>query len=168
VHDELGQAYGSISGGPLVAAGGGAIGSALLMKSLASKASASAASKALATKSFQAASALAMKMAAKKSGGALLTGATAAAVCSPGGPAAIVCGVVGGLVAWALIDKAAVEIDEAVNREAMKNDILQSLKEVRPEIAQALKNRQALLIDGTLREFESAVERRFLPYRDGL
>ena len=168
VHDELIQAFGTVSSGPFIAAGGGALGSAVLMKGLAGKASASAASKALATKSFQAASALALKMAAKKGGGALLTGATAAAVCSPGGPAAIVCGVVGGLVAWALIDKTAVEIDEALNRDEMKHDILRSLNDVTPEVAQVLKQRQALLIDGTLQHFETTIERRFLPYRDGL
>jgi hypothetical protein len=78
------------------------------------------------TKSFQAAAALLGKLvaktAAKETGaaGAALTGVT---ICSPGGLAALVCGAIAGTVAWVAVDKAFIELDEALNREQFETDI---------------------------------------------
>jgi len=77
-------------------------------------------------KSFHLAASLLGKLAAKsalKGGGALAGASSGAALCSPTGPGALVCGAVGGLIAWLAVDKAAIELDEALNRDAFEADI---------------------------------------------
>ncbi|WP_457675030.1 hypothetical protein [Thiolapillus sp.] len=82
--------------------------------------------KVAATKSFHLAASLLGKLAAKsavKGGGVLAGAGTGAALCSPTGPGAVVCGAVGGLIAWLVVDKVAIELDEALNREGFEADI---------------------------------------------
>lgn len=82
--------------------------------------------KVAATKSFHMASALLAKLVAKSAikGGGVLAGAGAgAAICSPTGPGALVCGAVGGLLAWVAVDKAVIELDEALNRQLFEEEI---------------------------------------------
>lgn len=82
--------------------------------------------KVAATKSFNVAAGLLGKLLAKSSikGGGVLAGAgTGAAICSPTGPGALVCGAIGGLIAWVAIDKAVIELDEALNRDEFEADI---------------------------------------------
>ena len=150
------------------AVGGGTAVAAASMKVFARKAGTVAVSKAVATKSFQAAVGLAAKFAAKKGGGALVAGATGAAICSPGGPAAIVCGVVAGVVTWITIDKIGVEIDEHINRDEMKEDILQAIRDTTPEIALELQNRQYSWIDASFEEIRKAMPIIFIPGKDGI
>jgi hypothetical protein len=82
--------------------------------------------KVAATKSFNVAAGLLGKLMAKsaiKGGGVLAGAGTGAAICSPTGPGALVCGAIGGLIAWVAIDKAVIELDEALNRDEFEEDI---------------------------------------------
>ena len=121
-----------------------------------------------AKKGFQAAAGLAGKVAAKKGGSILLSAAGAAALCSPGGPAAALCGIVAGAAAWLAVDKALVEIDEVRLRDQMRAEILEVLEEQRPALALALKARHAALIDAGAAQIQASLERVFVPARDGL
>ncbi len=149
------------------AAGGGAA-AAVATKMLAKQTGAAVAAKLTAKKGFQAAAGLAGKVAAKKGGSILLSAAGGAALCSPGGPAAAICGIVAGAAAWLAVDKAMVEIDEVRLREEMRGEILQALEEQRPALATALKARNAAIIDATAGQIQAGMERIFIPARDGI
>jgi hypothetical protein len=150
------------------ALGGGAAAGAVAAKLLAKQTGAAVAAKVAATKGFQAAAGLAGKVAAKKGGSVLLSAAGGAALCSPGGPAAAICGVLAGAAAWLAVDKAMVEIDEARLRDTMRAEILQALEDQRPALAIALKARHAAMIDATAGQIQGGMERVFIPARDGI
>jgi hypothetical protein len=97
--------------------------------------------KVAATKSFHLAAGLLGKLAAKsavKGGGVLAGAGSGAALCSATGPGAVVCGVVGGLIAWLVVDKVAIELDEALNREQFEADIHMAIDEQQAQLKQGL------------------------------
>ncbi len=103
-----------------------------------------------ATKSFHAASALLVKLAAKsavKGGGALAGAGAGALVCSPAGPAALVCGAIGGLVAWVAVDKAVIELDEALNRKVFEEDIHAAITVQQQQLKESLQQVYAKVLD---------------------
>ena len=67
------------------------------------------------------------------------------------------------MLAWVTIDKAAVEIDEYLNRDALRNDIIRALEETAPEISDALVRRQHAQIDAALLPLGDAMKRPFRP-----
>ena len=94
------------AGGAKVAAAGGA------------KVAAAGGAKVVAASGAKLAAKGAVKVGAKAGqASALASGASAAALCSPLGPIAALCGVTAGVVTWFAVDKAIVEIDELMNRE---------------------------------------------------
>ena len=149
------------------AAGGGAA-AAVAAKMLAKQTGAAVAAKLTAKKGFQAAASLAGKVAAKKGGSILLSAAGGAALCSPGGPAAAICGILAGAAAWLAVDKALVEIDEVRLRDEMRGEMLQALEEQKPALATALKAKNAATIDATAGQIQNGMERLFIPARDGI
>jgi hypothetical protein len=149
------------------AAGSGAA-AALTVKLLAKKTGAAVAGKLAAKQGVKAAAALGGKLAAKKGGSALVSGLGAAALCAPGGPLAIACGIGGAAVTWLAVDKALVEIDEVRLRDAMRADLLAVLEEQRGMLAAALKAQQAARIDAGLLRLQQSLGRDFVPLRDGL
>jgi len=110
-----------------VAATGGTAAGVVTAKLLAQEAGAAVAAKVAAKNSFKAAAALAGKVTAKKGGSILLSATAATAVCAPGGPLAVLCGVAAGAVTWLAIDKALVEIDESLFRDEMRAELLAAL-----------------------------------------
>ncbi len=149
------------------AVGGGAA-AAVATKMLAKQTGAAVVAKLTAKKGFQVAAGLAGKVAAKKGGSILLSAAGGAALCSPGGPAAAICGIVAGAAAWLAVDKAMVEIDEVRLRDEMRAEILQAMNEQGPALAFALKARNAVTIDATAAQIQAGMERVFIPARDGI
>lgn len=150
------------------AVGGGAAAGAVAAKLLAKQTGAAVAAKLTAKKGFQVAAGLGGKVAAKKGGSILLSAAGGAALCAPGGPAAAICGIVAGAAAWLAVDKAMIEIDEARLREQMRAEILQSLADQRPALAQAIKDSQHAAIDAAAGTIQAGIRRVFVPARDGL
>lgn len=124
--------------------------------------------KVAAKKSMQAAAVMAAKLAAKEGGGVLAATLGGIAVCAPSGPWAIACGVGAGIATWLAIDKVAIEIDEAVSRDAMRADILAVLGEEKEALKQALKQQHAALIGHLSSRIESTIDGVFIPARDGL
>jgi len=118
--------------------------------------------------SFKAAAALAGKVTAKKGGSILLSATAATAVCAPGGPLAVLCGIAAGAVTWLAIDKALVEIDESLFRDEMRAELLAALGEQRKALADALKAQHAASIDAAALGIQNRVEGLFVPARDGL
>jgi hypothetical protein len=137
-------------------------------KVLAKKTAAAVAGKVAAKKSFQAGAALASKTLAKKGTSAALSAGLGTTLCAPAGPGAILCGVAAGLVTWLTVDKTLVEIDEALNREAMRADILDVLAGQQAELGIQLKQKHHDRVERLAARVNDAVERTFIPYRDGM
>lgn len=124
--------------------------------------------KAVSTASIKAATKAAAKLAAKKAGSVLASTVTATAVCSPLGPGAVICGAVAGVGTWLVVDKVAIEIEEAFSREQIRADILSAIGEQKQQLATELKQRQAALITQLGNQFKQRVDGLFIPARDGL
>lgn len=103
---------------------------------------------------FQAAVALLAKAGAKgavKGGGVLAAGAGGAVLCSPSGPVALLCGALAGLTTWLAVDKAFVELDEMLNREAFE-----------AELRAAIAAEKQRLIADMVRAYDRLVTSRYL------
>ena len=87
------------------------------------------------------------------SGAALCAGTVAGAPLAPG--CALVGGAVTGLAAWLLVDKAVLETEELLNREALEDELRQALLAQREELHTTLKTR-----------YEHAVQAGFKQLRD--
>lgn len=140
----------------------------LASKALASKTTAAVVGKVAAKKSFQTGAALASKALAKKGTSSLLAAGAGATMCAPTGPGAILCGVTAGLVTWLVVDKALVELDEAVNREEMREDILTVLREQKTVLAAELKQQNHARAEHMADQANAVVRRMFVPGKDGL
>jgi hypothetical protein len=126
------------------------------------------ASKALAKKTAAAVTGkLAAKTLAKKGSSSLLSAGLGTALCAPGGPVAILCGVTAGLVTWLAVDKALVELDDALNREEMRAEILDALADQQAELADKLKQKHYSRIDALAGRISDALRNSFIPYKDG-
>lgn len=95
-----------------------------------------------------------------------LTGA--AAVGGFCGPAAIVCGPAFAGVTWVVTDLAINEIDETLNRQAMKDDILASLYEEKERVKAAYMEVYQHALAEAVGEMEESRTRMFNPSRDGV
>lgn len=150
----------------------GAVSAALISKKLV----ATVVAKVAAKESVQAAAVMLAKFAAKKGAGALAAatgGATVGiAVCSPGGPFALACGAVGGILAgagtWLVVDKAAIKIDEALSRDEMRADILSVLDEEKAALHADPIGRYSTLIAAAAADIQTTKDDIFIPARDGL
>jgi hypothetical protein len=150
--------------GELVAKGMGAI----VVKNVVAKAAGGG--------TFKLAAALLSKFAAKmaiKGGGAGTAAVAGAALCSPGGPLAVACGVVAGVGTWLLVDEAFILFDEAINREEFEKEISQAVISQREELKaqltkvyqQAVELQYAELHKYFGMKFPQKIEKTFVPAR---
>ena len=151
-----------------VAAASGVGAGIVTSKVLAKKAAGAVVGKVAAKKSIQSGAALASKALAKKGTSAALSAVVGTTVCAPTGPMAILCGVTAGVVTWLTIDKVLIEIDEALNREEMRTDILKVLEEQKSELERQLKQKYHIRIDNMAAQANDAVQRSFIPYKEGM
>ena len=107
---------------------------------LAKKVVSSTLAKVATKQSFKLAAGAAMKAAAKKGSASLMAAGTAATICAPSGPVAVLCGAGAGAIAWLGSDKVFIEIDEALHRKEMKAEILAALNEARNELSSHLRS----------------------------
>ena len=124
--------------------------------------------KIMAKKTLQVAAAMATKFAVKKTGSVLVATATGTAVCSPGGPIAIACGIGLGLATWFGVDKLFIEADEALNRDEMRAEILQVLDEEKAKTKEKLAELHQATMTRMATTTGKALDGVFLPARDGL
>jgi hypothetical protein len=151
------------------AAATGGVGTGVVVsKALAKKTAAAVAGKLAAKKSFQTGAALTTKTLAKKGSSSLLSAGLGTALCAPSGPVAILCGVTAGLVTWLTVDKALIELDEALNREDMRVDLLEVLAGQRAELGEQLKQKHYAGVDAMAARVNNAVQSTFVPYNDGM
>jgi hypothetical protein len=98
----------------------------------------------------------------------LLSAGLGTAICAPSGPVAVFCGVTAGLITWLSVDKALVEIDEVLNRETMRQDLLQVLADQKNALGEQLKQKHRARVDNMAARASDAVQRTFIPYEDGM
>jgi hypothetical protein len=137
-------------------------------KVLAQKTAAAVAAKLAAKKSFQTGTALASKTLAKKASSSLLSAGLGTAFCAPSGPVAVFCGITAGVVTWLSVDKALIELDETLNREAMRADLLEVLAGEKAALGEQLRQKHHARVDHMAASVNHAVRRTFVPHRDGM
>lgn len=147
------------------AAGGGALVAGVAVRSLARTAVKTAATRASSRSTVRVATGLLGRQVTKR-GGTIGLAAAAAAACAPGGPLAIVCGLGAGIISWLAFDKALITIDEALFRDAMKKEILDTLAEQRRQLGEALRVQHFSTIDQMAQSLEASLDRVFVPARD--
>jgi len=160
-----------------VATSAGAVAGAAAAKKLGGTTVAKAAGKLAAKPAAGAAGALAAKMGLKsaaKAGGALGsagTGAAAGAVICAGTVAgaplspgcALIGGVVSGLAAWLLVDKAVIEADEYLNRAELESGLRVALAEQRVALRAELENKYLAGADAVLDQIRADLEMGLSP-----
>lgn len=150
------------------AVGAGTLVGSVVIRQLARRATAAAAGKAASKKAFQAAAILPAKTVAKRGGSILLSAAGGTAVCGPLGPFAALCGVGAGVITWLTFDKAFLKIDEIRFRAAMRDEILESARGQKAELAKELQVMHDAAIDQMVSGIRESVDSTFIPVRDGL
>jgi len=138
--------------------------------------------KLMGTSSMKLAAALLGKLLLKsgvKGGGTAAVAATGVTLCAPGGLVALGCGLVAGVVTWVLVDKAFVEIEEALNRETFEADLRSAMIAERDDLKRrlgdayetAVRARYAelakQLVAHTPAAMRPPVERVFVPAKSG-
>jgi hypothetical protein len=83
-----------------------------------------------------------------KGGGSAAAAATGLTLCAPGGLIAVGCGLVAGVVVWVLVDKAFIEIEEALDRDTFEADLRSAMIAERDD----LKRRLGQAYEGAVRE----------------
>ena len=137
-------------------------------KALAKKTAAAVAAKLAAKKSLQTSAALSSKALAKKGTSSLLSAGIGTALCAPSGPVAVICGVTAGLVTWLTVDKALIELDEALNREEMRAELLEVLAEQKAVLAEQLRQKHHARVDNMAARVNQAVYGTFVPFTQGI
>jgi hypothetical protein len=141
------------------AAGGG-----VAAKFLVAKPAAAMAGKLAAKGTVKAAGKIFAKTAVKK-GASLATtvvaGGTGTAVCGP------ICGALAAIGTWFAVDKVVLEVDEFVNRDAMRAELLAGLTEQRAELRTQLLALHHGLADHYASEINAQIGKVFIPARDG-
>ncbi len=120
-----------------------------------------------ASPAYRGAGSVLMRLLGRRAGSLLVGGGTGAAVCAPGGPLALLCSLAAGGAAWITVDKVQIEIDERRYREAMRTEILEALRLQEVQQVQELIGAQGAVIDTAASELQAAVDRIFIPARDG-
>jgi hypothetical protein len=137
-------------------------------KVLAKKTAAVVVGKVAAKKSFHTGAAVVSKTLAKKGASTALSAGLGVTLCAPAGPMAVLCGVAAGLATWLAVDKALIELDESLNREEMRADILEVLAEQQALLNAQLKQENYMRVDRFAARLNDAVQRTFVPYNDGM
>lgn len=92
----------------------------------------------------------------------------AAAVGGLCGPAAIVCGPVFAGATWVATDLAINQIDETLNRQTMKDDILAAISEEKEHLKEAYMKVYQQALSEVVEEMKESRSRMFNPWRDGI
>jgi hypothetical protein len=148
-------------------ASGLAVGGLVAARVMAGRFSQSVLTRLASRRAYGSAASVAGRVVGKRAGSLLVAGGTATAACAPGGPLAILCGLVAGVVTWVTVDKAMVMIDELRFRDEMRAEILEGLREQKEELARELRASHGALIDAMATQAHASVDRVFIPARDG-
>jgi hypothetical protein len=150
-----------------VSAGGGVAVGALTAGLLARRAATAAAGKAASKRVFQGAASVAGRVAAKRAGSFAVAAAGGAAACAPGGPLAALCALAAGAAGWITFDKAFIEVDQLRFRGAMREELLQTLREQKAELSRDLRALHGAAIDRNADAIGASMDGAFIPARDG-
>jgi hypothetical protein len=148
-------------------ASGLAVGGLVAARVVAGRFSQQVVSRLAARRAYGSAAGVAGRVVGRRAGSIVVAGGTASAACAPGGPLAILCGLVAGVVTWVTVDKAMVLIDELRFRDEMRAEILEALREQKEALARELRASHGALIEAMATQVHASVDRVFVPARDG-
>lgn len=148
-------------------ASGLAVGGLVAARVVAGRFSQSVLTRLASRRAYGSAASIAGRVVGKRAGSLLVAGGTATAACAPGGPLAILCGLVAGVVTWVTVDKALVVIDELRFRDEMRAEILEGLREQKEELKRELRASHGAIIEAMAAQVHASVDRVFIPARDG-
>lgn len=97
----------------------------------------------------------------------LLSAGAASAVCAPGGPLALACGVVAGAVTWLGVDMALMAIDEALFRKSLRAELLEDLQAQRQQLRDELRSKLEQAAADYRAQAGRRIDQVFVPARDG-
>lgn len=134
---------------------------------LAGRLSRSAASRLAAKRAFPSAAGVATRYTGRRAGLALVVAGAGTAACAPGGPLALLCGIVAGVVTWVAVDEAMIRIDELRFRDEMRREILEATQVQKEELARDLRVAHNTLVDSMAAQVHTSLDKVFIPARDG-
>lgn len=140
---------------------------ALTARVAAGRLSTAAAARLASRRAYGSAAGVAGRVVGKRGGSLLASAGAGAAACAPGGPLALLCGLVTGAITWITVDKAVVMIDELRFRDEMRAEILDAVREQKAELAREMRAAHGAGIDAVAQRLHLAVNGVFIPARDG-
>ncbi|MDQ3027314.1 MAG: hypothetical protein M3R58_12525 [Pseudomonadota bacterium] len=102
----------------------------------------------------------------RRAGSLVISAGAGVVACAPGGPLALLCGLVTGAVTWVSVDKALVMVDEFRFRKEMRAEILETVREQKAELAREMHAAHGAAIDAVAQRLHVAVNGVFIPARD--
>jgi hypothetical protein len=139
---------------------------ALTARVAAGRFSSAAAARLASRRAYGSAAGVAGRVVGKRGGSLVASAGVGAAACAPGGPLALLCGLVAGAITWITVDKAVVMIDELRFRDEMRGEILDAVREQKAELARELRAVHGAAIDATAQRLHAALNGVFIPARD--
>jgi len=97
----------------------------------------------------------------------LLSAGAASAVCAPGGPLALACAAVAGVVTWLGVDMALMAIDEALFRQSLRADLLEDLQAQRQHLRDELRSKLEQAAADYRGQAGRRIDQVFVPATDG-
>jgi hypothetical protein len=96
-------------------------------------------------------------------------GAAAAAtmICGPSGPGAVLCGAFAGIGTWVAVDVLVLRVEEYMNRDTMRADIMARLDGSRRQLVAALETANAARIESVVDGISASRNGVFSPLREG-
>ena len=119
--------------------------------------------RAAARQTVRAAASAAGSTAGKRGASVLMSAGAASALCAPGGPLALACGLVAGAVTWLGVDMALIAIDEALFRESLRAELVEELQAQRKLLRDAMQAQMEQAAAAYAAQAGRAVQQLFVP-----
>lgn len=123
--------------------------------------------RAAARQTVRAAASAAGSTSGKRGASVLLSAGAASALCAPGGPLALACGVVAGAVTWLGVDMALIAVDEALFREKLKAELVSELQAQRSSLREALRAQLEQAASAYSDQAQRRLDKVFVPAANG-
>jgi hypothetical protein len=119
--------------------------------------------RAAARQTVRAAASAAGSTAGKRGASVVLSAGAASALCAPGGPLALACGIVAGAVTWLGVDMALIAIDEALFRKSLRAELVEELQAQHGQLRQAMRTQLEQAASTYSTQAAVAVDKLFVP-----
>lgn len=105
--------------------------------------------------------------ASRRGASVLLSAAAAGTLCAPGGPLAVACAAVAGVVTWVGVDMAMIAIDEALFRKSLRAELVEELQGQRQALREELRQKLEQAAADYRSQAVQRIDKVFVPAIDG-